>query len=73
MHQRQGKTWEKIEEKERDRGTEGGPPKPIPGMDAQIGNKEKNGKQKMEKERNREQVPNPGPFSRRLRRAGIIR
>ena len=37
--------------KEKDRGTEGGLPKPIPGIDAHIENEEKNGKQKKEKER----------------------
>ena len=47
------------EVKERDRGIEGGPLKPIPGIDARIGDEEQNGKQKKEKERNKERVPNP--------------
>ena len=32
--------------KKRDRGTEGGPPKPIPDIDAPIGDEEQNGKEK---------------------------
>ena len=51
-------------------------PKPSQAIDAPIGDEEHNGKQKGEKERNRERLPqpsNPGPFSRLLRRAVIIR
>ena len=36
--------------KERVRGTKGGPPKPIPGIDTHIGEEEQSGKQKKEKE-----------------------
>ena len=46
------------EEKKRDQGTEGGPPKPIPVIDARIGDEEQNGKQEG-KRKNREWVPKP--------------
>ena len=72
----EGKTSEKSEEKERDRGTEGEIPKPIRATDALIREEEQNGKQKRTKRKKQGPGLQPsysGQFSRLLRRAGVIR
>ena len=62
-HQRQGKTSEKSEEKERDRGTEGETPNPIPAIDELIGNEEQNVKQKRTKREKQSCSPTQLPWT----------
>ena len=72
---KKGQKKERTEVKKRIEAQRAKPRTSISEIDALIGDEEQNGKQKKEKEKQGAgpQPSYPGPFSRLLRRAGIIR